>query len=96
MILVNVKKTAPDRFNNSPDAEFMEHCEKVDHNPPETWSKYPQTTEGANGIITMEYNELTQAIKSKSDSEYLTNLYHLSVACLHAWRIYGRSHTADK
>ena len=34
----------------------------------------------------MEYGELANA---KSMEEWEENLYHLSVACLHAWRIYN-------
>ena len=41
---------------------------------------------GANAIIKMEYEELVNA---KNMEDWEENLYHLSVACLHAWRIYN-------
>lgn len=96
-MIVIERKSVYDKYNNSPDADFMRHCEDVDHNRPATWAKYPETMEGANDIIAMEYAELMQAVKGKTldTSEYETNLYHLSVALLHAWRIYERDNTTS-
>lgn len=76
-----------DRYNGSPDAEFMENCRKVDENRPATWSKYDSTLEGANDIIIMECNELMKAIKNNNEADWEENIYHLSVALLNAWRI---------
>lgn len=76
-----------DRYNDSPDAEFMENCRKVDENRPATWSKYDNTLEGANDIIIMECNELMKAIKNNNEADWEENIYHLSVALLNAWRI---------
>ena len=61
-------------------------CHEVDVCKPSTWKVYPKDINGANAIIKMEYDELAHA---KSMEEWEENLYHLSVACLHAWRIYN-------
>ena len=67
--------------NEPEDIEFMHKCHEVDMHRPSTWAKYPKDTNGANAIIKMEYDELM------SGKDYEENLYHLSVACLHAWRL---------
>ena len=77
-----------DKFDKSPDAEYMSECAKVDHNRPATWSKYPSNIQGANEIIAMEYTELMTAAKAGKMDEWKENLFHLSVACLNAWRLY--------
>ena len=78
-MLIITKKTEPE------DIEFMHKCHEVDMHKPATWKKYPVDINGANGIIKMEYEELLNA---KSMEDWEENLYHLSVALLHAWRIY--------
>lgn len=86
--IITVKShNGSDRYNGSPDAEFMENCRKVDENRPATWSKYDNTLEGANDIIIMECNELMKAIKNNNEADWEENIYHLSVALLNAWRI---------
>lgn len=87
MIEIITIKRESDRYNNSPDAEFMENCRKVDENHPATWNKYDHNISGANEIITMEYNELMKAAKNNDLASWEENLYHLSVALLNAWRI---------
>ena len=67
--------------NEPEDIKFMHKCHEVDMHRPSTWAKYPKDINGANAIIKMEYDELM------SGKDYEENLYHLSVACLHAWRI---------
>lgn len=60
--------------NEPEDIEFMHKCHEVDEHKPSTWSKYPNNIDGAN---------------AKNMKEWEENLYHLSVACLHAWRLYN-------
>ena len=62
----------------------MHKCAEVDKCKPTTWYRYPMDLNGAKAIIKMEYEEIANA---KSSTEFEENLYHLSVACLHAWRI---------
>lgn len=71
--------------NEPEDIEFMHKCHEVDIHRPATWNKYSEDINGANSIIKMEFDEL---INAKSMADWEENLYHLSVACLHAWRIY--------
>lgn len=87
IITVKSHKSGDDRYNGSPDAEFMENCRRVDENRPATWSKYDNTLAGANDIIIMECNELIKDIKNNDEADWEQNLYHLSVALLNAWRI---------
>lgn len=75
---------------NAEDIEFMHKCHQVDINRPHTWDKYPNDINGANAIIKMEYEEL---MNPKDMDDWEENLYHLSVACLHAWRIYNDKST---
>ena len=87
MIDVITIRKSRDKYNGSPDAEFMENCRKVDEHRPATWNKYDNTLAGANDIIIMECNELIKDIKSNNEADWEQNLYHLSVALLNAWRI---------
>lgn len=82
--------TEIDDGTNAEDIEFMHKCHQVDINRPHTWDKYPNDINGANAIIKMEYEELVNA---KNMDDWEENLYHLSVACLHAWRIYNDKST---
>lgn len=68
----------------------MHKCHEVDLHKPHTWDKYFDGINGANAIIKMEYEEL---INAKGMKDWEENLYHLSVACLHAWRIYNGKET---
>lgn len=81
-------KAVIDEYKNSKDKEFMDACGKVDKNRPATWAKYPNTIAGANDIIKMEFDELMKDAKDGNMKDWETNLYHLSVATLNAWRIY--------
>lgn len=82
-------KSIIDNYKGSSDYMFMDNCRKVDEKRPVTWAKYPNTISGANEIISMEYNELMANAKAGDLKSWETNLYHLSVALLHAWRIYN-------
>ena len=81
MLIITCKKD-----EEPEDIEFMHNCHEVDMHKPDTWKKYPNDINGANAIIKMEYDELVNA---KTMADWEENLYHLSVACLHAWRIYN-------
>ena len=77
MLIITTKKEPED-------IEFMHKCAEVDKCKPSTWDRYPNDINGSKAIIKMEYEEL---INAKSSNEFEENLYHLSVACLHSWRI---------
>ena len=81
-------KSIIDNYKDSKDKAFMDACGKVDKNRPATWAKYPATIAGANDIIKMEFDELMKDAKDGNMKDWETNLYHLSVATLNAWRIY--------
>ena len=72
---------------SGPDAVFMAECAKVDHNPPETWSKYDRNTDaGAYNIMIMEINELKKAHDSNDSEGIIENAYHVATAALNLWR----------
>lgn len=74
-----------DIYHGSPDTEFMKKSHEIDINPPSTWNKYDTSTEaGMKKVIEMEFNELMSAKKTE---EKVENIYHLSVALLHYWRM---------
>lgn len=74
-----------DIYHNSPDKEFMQKSHEIDINPPSTWKKYDTSTEaGMKKVVEMEYNELMSA---KTSEDKIENVYHLSVALLHYWRM---------
>lgn len=83
MLIISCKK---DSVEDLEDIEFMHKCHEVDVSKPATWKRFPKDLNGANAIIKMEYEELANA---KTMEDWEENLYHLSVACLHAWRIYN-------
>lgn len=76
----NTKQTDWNDISDNPDREYMEECAKVDKKRPATWKPYANAPMS---IIDMEYNELKNA---KTEEDKIENLYHLSVACLNAWR----------
>ncbi len=65
------------------DWAFMEQSGKVLAAMPETWKKYPPTTEGMMGIIEMEMGELK---KAGNDTDRSHELVHLASAALRMWR----------
>ena len=74
---------------SGPDAVFMSECTKVDHNPPETWSKYDRNTDaGAYNIMIMEINELKKAHDSADMAGVKENAYHVATAALNLWRVH--------
>lgn len=74
-----------DIYHGSPDKEFMQKSHEIDINPPSTWKKYDTSTEaGMKKVVEMEYNELMSA---KTSEDKIENVYHLSVALLHYWRM---------
>lgn len=74
-------------YTKNKDWEYMKHCNEVDEHRPATWAKYPATITGANDIIKMEFDELMKDAKEGNMKDWETNLCHLSVATLNAWRI---------
>ena len=66
------------------DWPFMEQSAKMLADFPETWRQYPDTTNGAMAIITMEYEEL---MRQKDAADKMRESVHLASACLHLWRM---------
>ena len=65
------------------DWPFMEQCEEVLDNIPNTWKAYPDTERGRTDIIVMEYNEFRTAM---TPEQKMHELVHLASACLNLWR----------
>lgn len=65
------------------DWAFMEQSGKVLRDLPSTWKQYANDTEGAMGIIKMEYKEMLNA---DTDEAKMHELVHLASACLNLWR----------
>lgn len=70
-------------FEKPKDWAFMKQSGNVLKNYPATWMSYPNTIEGARGIIDMEYNEYKNAVSYQDISH---ELVHLASACLLLWR----------
>lgn len=70
-------------FEKPKDWAFMKQSGNVLKNYPATWMSYPNTIEGAKGIIDMEYNEYKNAASYQDISH---ELVHLASACLLLWR----------
>ena len=70
-------------FEKPKDWAFMKQSGNVLKNYPATWMTYPNTIEGASGIIDMEYNEYKNAASYQDISH---ELVHLASACLLLWR----------
>ena len=70
-------------FEKPKDWAFMKQSGNVLKNYPATWMSYPNTIEGAKGIIDMEYNEYKNAVSYQDISH---ELVHLASACLLLWR----------
>lgn len=70
-------------FEKPKDWAFMKQSGNVLKNHPATWMSYPNTIEGARGIIDMEYNEYKNASSYQDISH---ELVHLASACLLLWR----------
>jgi hypothetical protein len=70
-------------FEKPKDWAFMKQSGNVLKNYPATWMTYPNTIEGARGIIDMEYNEYKNAASYQDISH---ELVHLASACLLLWR----------
>ena len=69
-------------FQKPKDWAFMKQSGNVLKNYPATWMTYPNTIEGARGIIDMEYNEYKNAASYQDISH---ELVHLASACLLLW-----------
>lgn len=61
---------------------FIQEASKVASNPPETWKRYPATTQGALAILDMEFKEMLQA---KTETEKAHELIHVMAAAMHMY-----------
>ena len=75
---------ASESYVSISDRKFMDCCEEVLSDIPDTWKEYPDTKTGRMGIVDMEYLEL-RAVKTNEEMKH--ELVHLASACLHLWRL---------
>jgi hypothetical protein len=72
-----------DSFESNPDKEFMISCGEIDRNPPSEWRNH-----NIMDILDMEFSKLKEMYNTASTIKaFDTQIYRLSVACLHLWRM---------
>ena len=53
---------------------------RTSYDIPDTWKQYPDTLQGAFGIVTMEYNEIKEDMLKRDFTSLLMNIGHLRMA----------------